>query len=840
MLDMRTALAVITCAAIGAAAPNAAAQFDFFAPAPSYPVSFDPIGRSFCADMDGINGPDVVVAMQDTFQILVVRNDGDGGVLEFVTVSTGPAVLAVAPADWDNDGLADVLGVTAFGGGELRLFRQLSTGVWGDPETLSLPGTPSDLATGDINGDGLVDVAVVNDTGLRIDVYINDGSGGLAALTADTYISGLVTELELCDLDADGDLDMLACVPAGPAVRRWLNDGTGDLGSSIGLTVGAGAFDIVCADLSGDGRPDLATTNSIDETISIHLNNGIGGFFAASTHAVGPSPGPIVASDFDCDGRVDLAFTEYGSTINDHVSILRNDGSGNWIYVPNVIDVNVEVLDLHAAEMDGEAGTDVVSFAVHAFSEFRVHINIGSACGECVDPPPGVQAWYTGDLCLPQDLLGNHDGTFVGLPFCPAHWKVGGGALGCSSGGTYVTVPNDCDLVPGDGDYSLNAWVRTNGTGIQPVAAVGFAPGYALDVFNGQARLVLCDDTLCWNLTGTSFINDGDWHHVAFTIVRGAMSTVRLYVDGVREGTLVAAIGDIDPFAPLLLGAAPSPVPSTFLGGDIDELQVHDRALDPGEIHAIVVAGIAGQCRATCLPTGTCDEPTELEEILAGADDEFVGPGEPTSPGAELAAECAGATDFDDDPAGGSVCHTFTDVPGNTIAATLELRLRAGAAGTVCDDSISLHADGSIEGFAWSRPLGTGPVACAGVDGLLDCPWTPLRTRTFCLDLDALPADGDGTTSVLDEMVATGRLDVRVADETMVDHMRLRLLRCPCVGDVDGDGNVDSTDLVAVILAWGPCVGACPPSCPQDFNDDCVVDTVDLVALILAWGPCPE
>ncbi len=61
--------------------------------------------------------------------------------------------------------------------------------------------------------------------------------------------------------------------------------------------------------------------------------------------------------------------------------------------------------------------------------------------------------------------------------------------------------------------------------------------------------------------------------------------------------------------------------------------------------------------------------------------------------------------------------------------------------------------------------------------------------------------------------------------------LRLRLL--PCTGDVDGSGTVDVVDLLAVLVAWGPCEG-----CPEDTDGNGVVDVVDLLAVLVAWGAC--
>lgn len=64
-----------------------------------------------------------------------------------------------------------------------------------------------------------------------------------------------------------------------------------------------------------------------------------------------------------------------------------------------------------------------------------------------------------------------------------------------------------------------------------------------------------------------------------------------------------------------------------------------------------------------------------------------------------------------------------------------------------------------------------------------------------------------------------------------------RIQACPTdtPGDATGDGVVDVSDLVDVILAWGPC--PVPPTpCPADFDGSGVVDVSDLVTVILNWG----
>ena len=50
-------------------------------------------------------------------------------------------------------------------------------------------------------------------------------------------------------------------------------------------------------------------------------------------------------------------------------------------------------------------------------------------------------------------------------------------------------------------------------------------------------------------------------------------------------------------------------------------------------------------------------------------------------------------------------------------------------------------------------------------------------------------------------------------------------------GDVDGNGAVNTADLLALLGAWGPCNG-----CPADIDGDGAVGTADLLVLLANWG----
>ena len=56
----------------------------------------------------------------------------------------------------------------------------------------------------------------------------------------------------------------------------------------------------------------------------------------------------------------------------------------------------------------------------------------------------------------------------------------------------------------------------------------------------------------------------------------------------------------------------------------------------------------------------------------------------------------------------------------------------------------------------------------------------------------------------------------------------------PCPTDIDCSGDTDFGDILAILSAWGACVG-----CVEDTDGDGIVGFSDLLNVLSAWGPCP-
>lgn len=128
----------------------------------------------------------------------------------------------------------------------------------------------------------------------------------------------------------------------------------------------------------------------------------------------------------------------------------------------------------------------------------------------------------------------------------------------------YVVVTNDSLLTFGMESFSIVGWVKTydGGTRWLTKDCLATQPGYFLSIQYGTARARISDGSSYLVCEG-SIVNDGLWHHLAFTVDRSDQM-MRLYVDGIRDDSLnIASIGSIYSEANILIGL-------TYNGGVID------------------------------------------------------------------------------------------------------------------------------------------------------------------------------------------------------------------------------------------------------------------------------
>ena len=189
---------------------------------------------------------------------------------------------------------------------------------------------PSGVATGDFNGDGYADIAVLNSGNSNVTIMLGNGTAGFTIATGSPFNAGLKPmALVVKDFNKDGKLDLAIVNQQSNNVTVLLGNGTGSFAPAVGspFTVGAVPNFLATADFNGDTIPDLAVTNSADNTVTILLGNGSGGFApgAGSPFATGMTPEGVVTGDFNTDGKTDIAVADAGDGL---VTVLFGDGKG--------------------------------------------------------------------------------------------------------------------------------------------------------------------------------------------------------------------------------------------------------------------------------------------------------------------------------------------------------------------------------------------------------------------------------------------------------------------------------------------------------------------------------
>ena len=249
-------------------------------------------------------------------------------------IAVGNKPQSVAAGDFDGDGFID-LAVLNTTDQTITILKGSGTGTFTALTTKPTTGNgPVAVVTGDFDGDGKLDLAIANSTDKNISIFIGNGDG-----TFKTQVSYTATPLNsiaaiaIGDFNSDGIPDMaVAGNPStGGAVVIMQNNGSGvftDVTTS-GITVGSAPSSIAVGDFNLDGNLDLAVVNQTSNSVSVLSGNGSGSTFASSTFTVtsGSSPTAIAATDLNGDGRLDLVIAESN---NNRVDIYKGNGDGTF------------------------------------------------------------------------------------------------------------------------------------------------------------------------------------------------------------------------------------------------------------------------------------------------------------------------------------------------------------------------------------------------------------------------------------------------------------------------------------------------------------------------------
>jgi FG-GAP-like repeat len=268
-------------------------------------------------------------------------------------LSSAQNILNVALGDLDGDGSLDIAGSDG------QIYLNDGHGNYGAPVTLpgadpiTLSGDRR-LAVGDINADGRLDIILGDGK-----AYLNGGNADFRTqIVLPSVFSTSYSNIRLGNMNGDGTLDLVLANWSQPS-HMYLNDGAGQFAAPIAIpNSGNGTTSIAAGDLNGDGALDLILTNFAQPN-QIYLNNGAGSFIAPTLlPESGNNPSSIVIGDLNGDSVLDLVIGNNAAFQTSLVSL--NDGTGHFNAPTILKQSNSRVFGAAIGDLNGDGRADVI------------------------------------------------------------------------------------------------------------------------------------------------------------------------------------------------------------------------------------------------------------------------------------------------------------------------------------------------------------------------------------------------------------------------------------------------------------------------------------------------
>jgi FG-GAP-like repeat len=264
----------------------------------------------------------------------------------------GPA--AIVTADFNGDGQPDLAIIERCASnpscsvdttGNIVILLGKHDGTFSTQPPIPVDNLPTDLATGDFNGDGKIDLAVTNNGAPTVTILFGDGLGGFTPAASTVPVDGNAQYIKVGDFNRDGKLDLAVglagfidqpCSPTGCgtdviSIRLGRGDGTFTAAAPVQQS-GGGIQTLAVADVNRDGILDLMFENGASPYLYIYAGHGDGTFSALPSPTLPPFadllPGAAYA-DVNRDGNLDLVSTVSGVPGEGQTTIFTAFGKGN-------------------------------------------------------------------------------------------------------------------------------------------------------------------------------------------------------------------------------------------------------------------------------------------------------------------------------------------------------------------------------------------------------------------------------------------------------------------------------------------------------------------------------
>jgi hypothetical protein len=265
--------------------------------------------------------------------------------------------------------------------------------------TFNAGSNPTIAKVGDLDGDGLNDIAVVNQQG-SLQIFYNSGGGSFQQVSMNNLwpSNSQALGLDIGDINGDGKNDIVAAfTSANGTVSVLRNLGGRTFAPPVNYDVCSSSNSVAIGDLDRDGDNDLAVTGLCSKA-AVLLNTSTGVFSVGGSFGSGSSTKAIALADFNRDGWLDIAFLN--ATTGGRVVVLLNQKNGTFAFHISLFAGDLPY-DFTVGDFDGDGSPDIaisnnyLGEVIVLFNDLAGNFTTGYFEAESAGYPTGI---VTGDF----------------------------------------------------------------------------------------------------------------------------------------------------------------------------------------------------------------------------------------------------------------------------------------------------------------------------------------------------------------------------------------------------------------------------------------------------------
>jgi hypothetical protein len=278
-------------------------------------------------------------------------------------------VIAIAVADFNGDGRADVAGA-GNDGGTIYLYLGRMDGSLDPPSTTPSPlGFCRGLATADFNADGRADLAAQDDNAAQVVLLMGAQKGFGVAKSFKTSANGSYA-IAAGDFDGDGGADVVVRTVFNKTFTDvLLGTKTGALGPAAGTPIPYGTL-FRSGDFNGDGFSDVVVLDPNSARAASVFLGGAGAKFTAGAvvglNGMNSGAFALGVGHFNGDGRLDFVLQS-----GRQLAASLGDGKGGFMAGKPASATAGD--SLAVADLDGDGYDDVAQYV--GLTSIAIHLS---------------------------------------------------------------------------------------------------------------------------------------------------------------------------------------------------------------------------------------------------------------------------------------------------------------------------------------------------------------------------------------------------------------------------------------------------------------------------------